>query len=249
MLSRVVVDVPERAALLLRAAAVSEAATPLALLSIYECAGWGYAIRFFEDFMTGPHLLVSIADADFHDLNKNLEDVRIGRLGFGLTTLLLSVSPRQGAAAEPAGPFPDGGLREFMRALRTRSESVDGPTFIPFLKPELRELAERLVGRHQLSPNLHDAYGHCFGSDPWIGIMDWVAESALQAPRDVLAGTIAINGYYAVCRVGVTPDTWFERRDLTAASALRPDEIMARLPALRRRAGGLTVEDLARGGA
>jgi hypothetical protein len=181
---------------------------PLAHLHTYMCAGWGYALSYFLRHTDSRLVMLSMVDVDIHDLAYHRSHTQIGKLGFAITTLLLELPVERIDKVQTGGPFGGSAFKEFVLALR-RHNDLHKPTlsFIPFFGPGLSSIAERIIGTANLGVNRHDDYGHCFGSDPWIGIIEWLQRTALDEPVNVSAGMVALSGYFALCDVGLSPRT------------------------------------------
>jgi hypothetical protein len=181
---------------------------PTAFLHTYMCTGWGYALSYFSRHTDARLLMLSIVDVDIHDLAYHRHHPQIGKLGFGLSTLLLRIADEREETAATGGPYPDSAFKEFIRAMKghnARRKPV--LSFIPFFGPSLGSIAESVLGKSNLGSNRHDFYGHCFGSDPWIGIIEWLQQNPPAGPINVTAGAVAFNGYYTLCDIGISPET------------------------------------------
>jgi hypothetical protein len=181
---------------------------PLAHLHTYECAGWGYALSYFLRHTESRLVMLSMVDVDIHNLAYHRNHTHIGKLGFAITTLLLELPVDRIDKVRTGGPFGGSAFREFVLALREHND-LHKPTlsFIPFFGPGLSSIAERIIGTANLGVNRHDDYGHCFGSDPWIGIIEYLQRTALDKRINVSAGMVAISGYFALCNIGLSPRT------------------------------------------
>ena len=174
-----------------------------AICHTYECAGWGFALRFLSRHTKETCVLLSIVDLDLCELQWTEHHPLIGKSGFGITTLLLTLPKDWSASGLCAGPYPDSGFRQFIRAFRDYvPQPGQPPIFGPFLRDDLHMIAERLLGDEALSPNLHDRYGHCFGADPWIALVKWLQDNERPASA-VTLGSLAFNGYFSICSVEV----------------------------------------------
>jgi hypothetical protein len=181
---------------------------PLAHLHTYMCAGWGYALSYFLRHTNSRLVMLSMVDVDIHDLAYHRNHTQIGKLGFAITTLLLELPVDRIDKVRTGGPFGGSAFKEFVLALRQHND-LHKPTlsFIPFFGPGLSSIAERIIGVANLGANRHDDYGHCFGSDPWIGIIEWLQRTALDECINVSAGMVALSGYFALCNIGLSPQT------------------------------------------
>jgi hypothetical protein len=205
---------------------------PHALIQAYMCAGWGYGLQFFARNCVAKYLLLTIADVDPHDLKIHLFHPAIGKQGFGVTTLLFDLSKNRGGPII-SGPIPKGVFQEFVRSLRDYCTEVKPDRiFLPYLREDLVRIARSAVSAIAVGPNLADEYFHCFGSDPWIGLMEWIRESG---PTDatVAATAVAFNGYYTIGTLQVTKSTAVDLRKSAGdkASLLHMiSEVSARAP-------------------
>jgi hypothetical protein len=187
-------------------------ARPAGLLQAYQCAGWGYAIRFAAQHTDCRWLTLTILDADLHELFSGEYEVNLGKVGYGVTTVALELPPGL-VPPDCEGPLPNHGFTDMLHGLRTRRKAT-GPvaTFLPFMPEALDGIARRSVG-DRLAPNRHADYGHCFGADPWIGVIERLRAQPQTAPECVMLGSFAFSGYYAIASVQVGPWTWVELRD------------------------------------
>jgi len=159
-------------------------------------------------------LAVAIVDVDPHNLAWQRRHPVIGPSGFGVTTLLFTLPGD--AQAEPccSGPHPNSGFNDFVMALKAHQARHGArPTFIPFTLDALAATARRVLAPGSLGPNRNAEYGHCFGADPWIGLIEWFGAAPPRAACQVVAGAIAFNGYHTFADLQVGPDTLlgFER--------------------------------------
>jgi hypothetical protein len=203
---------------------------PMAFLHTYMCAGWGYALRYFSRHTNARLVMISIIDVDIHDLAYHRQHPLIGNMGFGISTILLRLPDCRDETAETGGPYADSAFKEFIRALKLHNARRKPVlTFIPFFGANLGSIAEKIMGKSNLGVNQHDLYGHCFGSDPWIGVIEWLQKHPLADAVNVTAGAVAFSGYYTLCDIGISPHTQIGMRylggsetELAAAIAERP---------------------------
>lgn len=181
------------------------------LVNAYLCAGWGFVLRHAMRNTRLNRIALCIVDLDLHDLAWQLDHPVIGRAGFGMSSLLFDLPPARETLPDCGGPFANSAFPEFVMALRAhRAKHGLSPTFLPFTQPALHGLAERVLGAHTLAPNHFARWGHCFGSDPWIGLVEWLTHEPefkrTDEPIRVLAGAIGFNGYYTVSALDVDSD-------------------------------------------
>lgn len=183
--------------------------SPSGFLQAYQCAGWGYAIRFAALHTDCRNLTLTILDADLHELFSGEYEATLGKIGYGVTTLALELPP--GLMLPTCdGPLPNHGFTDMLHALRAHRKTT-GPlaTFLPFMPDGLDGIARRSVGG-RLAPNRYADYGHCFGADPWIGLMERLRAQAPTDAECVTLGSFAFSGYYAIGSVQVGPWTRVE---------------------------------------
>ena len=197
---------------------------PAGIVAGYQCAGWGFALRFAAQYTAYRRLLFSIVDADLHDMmSRGYEDV-IGGIGFGVTTVALELGELP-ELPKCDGPFINHGVTDLLHAVRAQHKRHGPlPTFMPFVPKDLARVTRHMVGE-SMAPNRHDHYGHTFGSDPWIGVAEWLESERPEHEHDVLLGAFAYDGYYTAGRVRVGPFTHthlrpdFHPAQLTEAAA------------------------------
>ncbi len=176
------------------------------LLQQYQCTGWGYALRFAQSRTRAPRLLLSIVDADIHDVVATGFEDAIGQIGYGVTTVGLALDAGRGVAPRCGGPFANKGFNELLRAIRDiHRQHGRTLTFMPFLADGLRQVGERLIGADTLAPNHYARYAHAFGGDPWIGLAEWQLASPPPASTAVTLGAFAYDGYFTACNVAIGP--------------------------------------------
>jgi hypothetical protein len=201
---------------------------PSAIVNTYMCVGWGYALRFFSKHSDARRVLMTIVDVDIHHLRWHTNPPLVGKSGFGVGTMLMTLPEDRADTAETGGPFPDSAFKDMVLALRSRyAKRGKSYTFGPFLTGEMGGMLLRVLGADILAPNRNDRLGHCFGCDPWIGVIEYLQKNPLSAPQQVLLGAIAFNGYYVVCPMQLLPETHVDFRvsdaDLGALDAAIAD--------------------------
>jgi hypothetical protein len=172
------------------------------IVNAYLCAGWGYVLRHAMRNTALRRVALCIVDLDLHHMEWQLEHPVIGRSGFGMSTLLFELPAGAGLLPACGGPYANSAFSEFVMALRAhRLHHGVAPTFIPFVQPGLYATAQRVLSGQALAPNRYDTWGHCFGSDPWIGLIEAAAAGGPGVPSRILAGAFGFNGYYTVSAV------------------------------------------------
>jgi len=215
---------------------------PQAIVNAYLCAGWGFLLRFLMGQTALRRVALCLVDVDLIGLEWNLEHPVIGRSGFGFSTLLLDLPEGPASAPVCSGPHAHSGFNDLVLALRQHQARHGAvPTFIPFLQQPLAGTAERILAPGSLGANRHAELGHCFGADPWIGVIDWCAARPERkaAEQEVLLGAVAFNGYcsHARLRLGAGLVTDFSCLDgshaALQAAAARPVSSTAQRTARR----------------
>lgn len=188
---------------------------PQAVVNAYMCTGWGYALRHFLRHTDAKRVAIAIVDLDPHNLAWQRRHPVIGASGFGVTTLLLSLPDDRSRQPRCSGPHANSAFNDFVMALKLhQSRHGAQPTFIPFTQGPLAATAERVLAKGLLGPNRNDEYGHCFGADPWIGLIEWFQARPPLSACSVVAGGIAFNGYYSFAPVWVDERTHVDLRRL-----------------------------------
>ncbi|WP_444930793.1 hypothetical protein ACJJIF_03130 [Microbulbifer sp. SSSA002] len=175
-------------------------------INTYECASWGYSLRhYLKQSPKARYLLVSILDANVLDLSFWRENDNWGDSGFGLCTLLFEVRDAGNVELNASCTLTYNTTPEFATVIRKMVMGRNDLTLsLPFFPENIRQIFTKLLAANVKLPDLHDRWGHCFGSDPWLNIICQGVEKGFQEPEKFLACSIALNGYY--CTVEVTVD-------------------------------------------
>ncbi|WP_444959621.1 hypothetical protein [Microbulbifer sp. VVAC002] len=175
-------------------------------VNTYECASWGYSLRhYLTQNPESRYLMVSILDANVLDLTFWRENENWGDSGFGLCTLLFEVRDLDSINLNASCTITYNTTPEFATVIRKMAVGRDDLTLsLPFFPENIRQIFSKLLSANQKLPDLHDRWGHCFGSDPWLNIICQGAEKGFDKQENFLACSIALNGYY--CTVEVTVD-------------------------------------------
>lgn len=182
-------------------------------INAYECASWGYSLRHYlkQDEIHGRDsrfLLVSIIDANVYDLefwryNENWHDS-----GFGITTVLLEVTEPLTNELVIGCAKTHNSMAEFATVVRRTAASRDNCELaMPFFPTHIQQMFDKLLANQPRLPDLHHDWGHCFGSDPWLSILKHSQTHSVEQNQQYLACSLALNGYYAMAEVTVTPQT------------------------------------------
>jgi hypothetical protein len=229
-LSWIIGDIPAHTTQFLDTIEARGGQRPIGVTRVYECSGWGYLLQFISRFMHRRYVVLSIVDIDLHGFGYWDYHHAIGHSGYGLTALLIEL-PERPLAVYCDGPYQASAFPQFIRDLRARRAAGDvSRAFLPFFKPDLQKVAAASLDPTTTGGNHHDVFGHAFGSDPWIGMIKHLQDRPPSAPERVIAGSIAISGYYSICDIELGPDTEIglitgdgRRETLMARAAAYPD--------------------------
>jgi len=181
------------------------ACPPETVVNAYECAAWGYALRYaLERKLTTPYILCSIVDLNILDLSFWERNPNWGNSGFGIATLLFECEPEALSDVIVGVAKTSNSIAEFTIAMRETLKLRQGLKLAqPFFPSHVTELFFRLLPDADHLPDLHPRLGHCFGADPWLSILTDAPKSA--PGQRYLAASVALNGYWALAEVGVDP--------------------------------------------
>ena len=203
------------------------------VVNAYECASWGYVLRHCACLPGTRRVLLAIADLDVHqfahwteaELWRNLW----GHTGFGVSVLCLELGEeaRESLLLSAGGGNP---MMEFAKQVKAAiARHPQAALCQPFFPLKTQEMFAKLVGSANPQPELHAAWGHCFGSDPWIALIERRRAAGADAqPASALLASLAFNGYSAVARVDLAPQLRIDLQD-------RPALLATPLPVARER--------------
>jgi hypothetical protein len=184
---------------------------PDTFINAYECASWGYSLRhYLQQQPDAKYLLVSIVDANLYDLqfwryNENWHDS-----GFGVTTVLLEVTQPMDNELICGCAITHNSMAEFATVVRrTATGRENCQLALPFFPEHIQQMFDRLLANQPRLPDLHENWGHCFGADPWLSILSHCQNNPVEQAQNFLACSLALNGYYTMAEVTVTPNTRF----------------------------------------
>ena len=204
------------------------------VVSAYECASWGYVLRHCASLPKPGRVLLAIADLDVHQFDhwteaeiwRNLW----GHTGFGVTLLCIDLAAGANDALLLSPGSGANSMMDFAKAIKAAiAEHPASLLCQPFFPEKTQEMFAKLVGAAapvQAAPleGLHAAWGHCFGSDPWIALISRCRAGAVaDAGTSMIVASLAFNGYSAVADVGVPHGCWVELQDRPALAAVAPD--------------------------
>jgi hypothetical protein len=207
---------PLRSEALLGTIAATGGRRPKGLIRAYECSTWGFALRFFSRHSAARRVMLTIVDIELPEYSFLSTFPLWGKSGFGLTTLVLELPQQSPVGLTVGSTEPPRIFVDFARTMRRHREAHGlKPTFLTFMRADMWYTIERIIGSEGLGPNRNDEHGHCFGSDPWIGIVEWLQQDPLTESRVVTAAAVAYNGYFAMADILVSPATLGELRFLS----------------------------------
>lgn len=174
---------------------------PQNIVSAYECSSWGFVLRYAKSCqLGGPLVVITIVDVNVLNLSHWHANVNWGVSGFGISTLVFRCSEDdviQCHVAKGTNGFGEFciDLRNYM--MKDRAVLVTPP----FFPPNISALYDRLLPQDRLLRNRVDEYGHSFGSDPWIALIEQ-RRAGLDGPHDrYLAASVSLNGYWCLAEL------------------------------------------------
>lgn len=172
----------------------------------YECASWAFILRRLQASKRPGRILVQIADMDSKGFSFWGTNRIWGASGFGLSTLVFDYVPQDEPcvwtnAAETRNPVMD-----FARSVKFLAAGFPRDRVsLPYFPAVQFQSIERICSGMDLAPNRHADYGHCFGSDPWIGLIEGCRADPARRNRTWICASYALNGYFGMARVRVHP--------------------------------------------
>jgi hypothetical protein len=182
-------------------------ACPETLLSAYECSSWGFALRYAKSLERPgrelpPLVLLTIIDINIFNLSHWVENPNWGRSGFGIATVLLRCTEQDNLSCHIAKAA--NGFGEFCVDLRSRMLADAGLIVTPpFFPPNISALYDRLLPPARLLPNRVDTWGHSFGADPWISLIERRWSNPEQLDDRYLATSVSLNGYWCTAELHI----------------------------------------------
>ncbi|OIQ48082.1 MAG: hypothetical protein BM565_03270 [Gammaproteobacteria bacterium MedPE] len=180
-------------------------------INAYECASWGYSLRHdLHHNQSSKFLLVSIIDANIYDLEFWRYNEHWHESGFGITTVLIEVNGQVTNELITQCANTHNSMAEFATVIRRHAaELTDTTLAMPFFPENIQQMFDKLLATESRLDDLHQQWGHCFGSDPWLSILSHCRENPVREDQDYLACSLALNGYFAMANITVTPATQF----------------------------------------
>jgi hypothetical protein len=190
---------------------------PETLLSAYECSSWGFALRYAKSLEASsrrlpPLILLTILDINILNLSHWYENPNWGRSGFGIATVVLRCTDDDHLSCNIAKAA--NGFGEFCVDLRNRMFADTGLIVTPpFFPKSISVLYDRLLPSERLLPNRVDVWGHSFGADPWISLIEqrWAHPDRLN--ERYLATSVSLNGYWCTAELKIGSGSNFRLLD------------------------------------
>ena len=196
-------------------------AVPHSFTHAYECACWGYCLRYHMQFKPSQRwLVISILDVNAMAMAYWTQNEQWGKSGFGITTLCFELVAATDAVdgleptlpvASPAVSVPmqtgmaSGGNNIISFASMAKQATRDlqcQRLSLPFFPDSMSIPVRRSLKDLHVLTERHAHYGHAFGSDPWLAfICDQQHSDLGTAP--IVFGSLALRGYY--CFADITP--------------------------------------------
>jgi len=171
----------------------------------YECAGWGFVLRYLREKAAGSgtrRVLLQIVDVDIHELSYWLANPNWGDSGFGICTLVLEIDASEGDALQLGTAAPANAMVQMGRRLRQFAlERPGAPVALPFFRDASRRVLLKSIEPARTHPDGYARFGHAFGSDPWISLLLHLRERGACASRTAIVNSLALNGYFAIAAV------------------------------------------------
>lgn len=186
---------------------------PDTFVNAYECASWGYSLRHYLkqaklEQRHAKYMIVSIMDANVYDFEFWRYNEHWEHSGFGITTVILEVEAPLTDEMTIGSAVTHNGVAEFATVVRrTMIKKPGAVVALPFFPVNVQMMFEKLLRGQPSLPDLHASYGHCFGSDPWLSLLIHGQNSKIEQPQRFMACSVALNGYYAIADLMMTPDT------------------------------------------
>lgn len=186
--------------------AARTSAPPTSLLSAYECAGWGYSLRYLFKHCSGArYFLVTILDVNLYDFEFWLYNSNWGKSGFGCTTLLFEKNGPIGDELIVGAVRGNNALMEFAFSVNRVARGAERAIVaLPCFPERVFDTLAHALASLKVLPNGHNEWGHCFGSDPWLGILK--SQMSGGGGSRFIACSLALNGYFCIVKVDIHPD-------------------------------------------
>jgi hypothetical protein len=183
--------------------------TPSVFVNAYECASWGYIMRYY--FMKNPgvrFVMITIADVNLYNLSLWDEEQIWGRSGYGCCTFLIEKEETTSENLITGYSKGSNIIMEFAMAIRRATQEVgDRVVSLPFFPGNVRGIMDAVLKDRIVTRNCHERWGHTFGSDPWISILEHIrTQQEGRGMMEFTACSLALNGYYSILDIDVPHD-------------------------------------------
>lgn len=181
---------------------------PDTFVNAYECASWGYSLRYYLKQGQTQYLIVTILDANLYGFEFWRYNEHWENSGFGIATVILEVKDQLTNELMIGSTTTHNPMAEFATVVRRIAATKQGVILaMPFFPQNIQEMFTKLLGGQQQLPDLHADWGHCFGSDPWLSLLNYGLNNKITEPQHFMTCSYALNGYYALADVMMMPDT------------------------------------------
>lgn len=189
-------------------------------VSAYECASWGYCLRHARRILPeGAYVTISVLDLNVFDLSYWRGNPNWGRSGFGVATILCRLDRTSRIECNIGKSL--NGFGEFCLDMRRlAAEDAEALLLPPFFPHDIAAMYARILPEERRLPNLTETRGHCFGSDPWVGLVER-ASAPDFFDRRYLATSVALNGYWTFAEMTPRRGGFFAEGPLVAAPSQR----------------------------
>ncbi|MEQ5870018.1 hypothetical protein J4E08_08895 [Sagittula sp. NFXS13] len=175
------------------------------LITGYECASWGYCLRYaLKELEPGDQIALSVLDINVMNISYWQSNPNWGNSGFGLATIVLTVGRENRVECHMAKSVNAFG--EFCLDLRRVSQQQPDVILVPpYFPRDIAAMYTKIVPEAQRTENLVDDWGHCFGADPWVGLIEEVARGRNWQDTTYFATSVALNGYWTYAKLRLNP--------------------------------------------
>ncbi len=183
---------------------------PDTFVNAYECASWGYSLRHYLNHGMKDdtrYLMVTIVDANLNNLEFWRYNENWGHSGFGICSVLLEITGELTDELLITSAKTHNAMAEFATTVRRHVAKRDSVLAMPFFPQQIQDMFTSLLKGQQRLPDMHADWGHCFGSDPWLSLLLHGLEHGFEKPEPYMACSQALNGYFAMAEVMMTPET------------------------------------------
>jgi hypothetical protein len=187
------------------------AVVPQSFTHAYECACWGYCMQYHvEHKREQASFAISIMDVNSMEMSYWSSNEQWGKSGFGITTLFFEVDGE--GEGDPSKSLHTGvaaggnNIIAFASVAKQVVKNFQASRLsLPFFPENMSVPVRRALKGVELLTECHSAYGHAFGSDPWISFIRDHAQSDLAGQR-IVFGSLALRGYYCFADIDIDAD-------------------------------------------